>query len=169
MFDWLARLQLLVFFLNFFFFFFLSAYLLSHKSNVLLTLFAQLKCMKHHPVCEKLFVNMFPQVVHKSRQWWVVRNNLDEEGHVPPNVLEPMNREEPAVSSTSFPLFKASFIIYCTFWFECQESQETHKRCLTLSSVLPFCQRVNRPPNLDMKSSPEEVRTWLQYKGFSSS
>lgn len=65
------------------------------------------------------------QVVHKSRQWWVVRNNLDEEGHVPPNVLEPMNREEPA--------------------------------------------RVNRPPNLDMKSSPEEVRTWLQYKGFSSS
>ncbi|KAF4072323.1 hypothetical protein AMELA_G00261770 [Ameiurus melas] len=65
------------------------------------------------------------QVVHKSRQWWVVRNNRDEEGHVPPNVLEPMNREEPA--------------------------------------------RVNRPPNLDMKSSPEEVRTWLQYKGFSSS
>ncbi|KAB5567413.1 hypothetical protein PHYPO_G00232450 [Pangasianodon hypophthalmus] len=65
------------------------------------------------------------QVVDKSRQWWIVQNNRDEEGHVPPNVLEPMNAQEPA--------------------------------------------RMNRPPNLDMKSSPEEVRTWLQYKGFSNS
>ncbi|XP_060786826.1 epidermal growth factor receptor kinase substrate 8-like protein 3b [Neoarius graeffei] len=64
------------------------------------------------------------QVVNKSRQWWIVRNNHNEEGHVPPNVLEPMNGEEPA--------------------------------------------RMNRTPNLDMKSSPEEVRTWLQYKGFSN-
>ncbi|KAG7332468.1 hypothetical protein KOW79_004302 [Hemibagrus wyckioides] len=65
------------------------------------------------------------QVVHKSRQWWIVRNNRGEEGHVPPNVLEPVNGEAPG--------------------------------------------RMNRPPNLDMKSSPEEVRTWLQYKGFSNS
>ncbi|KAK3539963.1 hypothetical protein QTP70_019604 [Hemibagrus guttatus] len=65
------------------------------------------------------------QVVDKSRQWWIVRNNHDEEGHVPPNVLEPTHGEAPG--------------------------------------------RMNRPPNLDMKSSPEEVRTWLQYKGFSNS
>ncbi|KAK2841123.1 hypothetical protein Q7C36_012702 [Tachysurus vachellii] len=65
------------------------------------------------------------QVVHKSRQWWIVRNNRDEEGHVPPNVLEPMNGEAPG--------------------------------------------RTNQAPTLDMNSSPEEVRTWLQYKGFSNS
>ncbi|KAF5901508.1 epidermal growth factor receptor kinase substrate 8-like protein 3, partial [Clarias magur] len=64
------------------------------------------------------------QVVHKSRQWWVVRNNRGEEGSVPPNVLEPINAGEPA--------------------------------------------RMNRPPNLDMKSGPEDVRAWLQYKGFSN-
>ncbi|KAM9475987.1 epidermal growth factor receptor kinase substrate 8-like protein 3b isoform 1-T3 [Clarias gariepinus] len=64
------------------------------------------------------------QVVHKSRQWWVVRNNRGEEGSVPPNVLEPINAGEPP--------------------------------------------RMNRPPNLDMKSSPEDVRAWLQYKGFSN-
>ncbi|KAI5610118.1 EPS8-like 3b isoform X1, partial [Silurus asotus] len=64
------------------------------------------------------------QVINKSRQWWIVRNNREEEGHVPPNVLEPMNREEPA--------------------------------------------KMNRPPHFDMKSSPEEVKSWLQYKGFSN-
>ncbi|KAK1801416.1 hypothetical protein P4O66_023096, partial [Electrophorus voltai] len=63
------------------------------------------------------------QVVDKSRQWWIVRNSREEEGHVPPNVLEPITGEEPA--------------------------------------------RINRPPNLDMRSSPEEVTAWLQYKGFS--
>ncbi|XP_066500567.1 epidermal growth factor receptor kinase substrate 8-like protein 3b isoform X2 [Hoplias malabaricus] len=63
------------------------------------------------------------QVIDKSRQWWIVRNNREEEGHVPQNVLEPVGGEEPA--------------------------------------------RINRAPNLDMRSSPEEVRAWLQYKGFS--
>ncbi|KAL6458933.1 hypothetical protein MHYP_G00324050 [Metynnis hypsauchen] len=63
------------------------------------------------------------QVIDKSRQWWIVRNNRKEEGHVPQNVLEPMSEEEPP--------------------------------------------RMNRLPNLDMRSSPEEVRAWLQYKGFS--
>lgn len=61
------------------------------------------KSKKWHAVCEISCANMFPQVVNKSRQWWIVRNNRGEEGYVPPNVLEPMNREEPAVSI--FPLF----------------------------------------------------------------
>ncbi|KAF7668793.1 hypothetical protein LDENG_00287190 [Lucifuga dentata] len=30
------------------------------------------------------------QVIQKSKQWWLVRNSRDEEGHVPQNVLEPM-------------------------------------------------------------------------------
>lgn len=30
------------------------------------------------------------QVIQKNKQWWLVRNNRDEEGHVPQNVLEPM-------------------------------------------------------------------------------
>uniref|UniRef100_A0A672YWC0 EPS8-like 3b n=1 Tax=Sphaeramia orbicularis TaxID=375764 RepID=A0A672YWC0_9TELE len=29
-------------------------------------------------------------VIQKSKQWWLVRNNRDEEGHIPQNVLEPM-------------------------------------------------------------------------------
>lgn len=47
-------------------------------------------------------MNVFPQVVHKSRQWWVVRNNRGEEGSVPPNVLEPINAGEPPVSLSVF-------------------------------------------------------------------
>ncbi|XP_034392774.1 epidermal growth factor receptor kinase substrate 8-like protein 3b [Cyclopterus lumpus] len=35
------------------------------------------------------------QVVQKSKQWWLVRNARDEEGHVAQNVLEPMKREGP--------------------------------------------------------------------------
>ena len=35
------------------------------------------------------------QVVDRSKQWWIVRNNLQEEGHVPQNVLEPMNESVP--------------------------------------------------------------------------
>ncbi|KAK0146766.1 Epidermal growth factor receptor kinase substrate 8-like protein 3 [Merluccius polli] len=34
-------------------------------------------------------------VIDKSKQWWIVRNNLQEEGHVPQNVLEPMNESVP--------------------------------------------------------------------------
>lgn len=79
-----------------------NVHLLSHANIVLFPLVIQLQYKKHHPACETLYVNMFPQVVHKSRQWWIVRNNHDEEGHVPPNVLEPMNGEAPGVSSYSF-------------------------------------------------------------------
>lgn len=31
------------------------------------------------------------EVVQKNRQWWLVRNNRNEEGHVPQNVLEPVD------------------------------------------------------------------------------
>lgn len=34
------------------------------------------------------------EVVQKNRQWWLVRNNRGEEGHVPQNVLEPMDRPQ---------------------------------------------------------------------------
>lgn len=34
------------------------------------------------------------EVVQKNRQWWLVRNNRNEEGHVPQNVLEPMDRPQ---------------------------------------------------------------------------
>lgn len=30
------------------------------------------------------------EVIQKSKQWWLVRNKRNEEGHVPQNVLEPM-------------------------------------------------------------------------------
>nr|XP_055024086.1 epidermal growth factor receptor kinase substrate 8-like protein 3b [Misgurnus anguillicaudatus] len=71
------------------------------------------------------------QVMDKSRQWWKVKNNRGEEGHVPPNVLEPVDRELPTAN---------------------------HGRS---------GQSMGGPPSLDMKSRPEEVRAWLQYKGFS--
>lgn len=35
------------------------------------------------------------QVIQKSKQWWFVRNNRDEEGNVPQNVLEPMKKTGP--------------------------------------------------------------------------
>ncbi|XP_056130784.1 epidermal growth factor receptor kinase substrate 8-like protein 3b [Lampris incognitus] len=34
------------------------------------------------------------QVLNQSRQWWLVRNVRNEEGHVPQNVLEPLNGAE---------------------------------------------------------------------------
>lgn len=34
------------------------------------------------------------QVVQKSRPWWVVRNSRNEEGNVPPNILEPVENED---------------------------------------------------------------------------
>ncbi|CAK6951323.1 epidermal growth factor receptor kinase substrate 8-like protein 3b [Scomber scombrus] len=35
------------------------------------------------------------EVINKTKQWWLVRNNRNEEGNVPQNVLEPMNRAGP--------------------------------------------------------------------------
>nr|XP_046253198.1 epidermal growth factor receptor kinase substrate 8-like protein 3b isoform X3 [Scatophagus argus] len=35
------------------------------------------------------------QVIQKSKQWWLVRNNRDEQGNVPQNVLEPMRSTGP--------------------------------------------------------------------------
>ncbi|XP_008294944.1 epidermal growth factor receptor kinase substrate 8-like protein 3b [Stegastes partitus] len=35
------------------------------------------------------------QVIQKSKQWWTVRNVQGEEGHVPQNVLEPMDGTQP--------------------------------------------------------------------------
>lgn len=63
------------------------------------------------------------QVTDKSGQWWKVKNSRSEEGHVPQNVLEPVNGQNPT--------------------------------------------NMRGPPSLDMKSRPEEVKAWLQYKGFS--
>lgn len=35
------------------------------------------------------------QVIQKSKQWWLVRNNHNEEGNVPQNVLEAMKKTGP--------------------------------------------------------------------------
>ncbi|KAM7404600.1 hypothetical protein PAMP_011935 [Pampus punctatissimus] len=35
------------------------------------------------------------EVIQKSKQWWLVRNNRNEEGNVPQNVLEPMTSDRP--------------------------------------------------------------------------
>lgn len=34
------------------------------------------------------------EVIQKNKQWWLVRNNRNEEGHVPQNVLEPMEEQQ---------------------------------------------------------------------------
>lgn len=34
------------------------------------------------------------QVLDRSRQWWMVRNNGREEGYVPQNILEALRKEE---------------------------------------------------------------------------
>ncbi|MEQ2158973.1 hypothetical protein GOODEAATRI_017677 [Goodea atripinnis] len=33
------------------------------------------------------------EVVQKSKPWWLVRNSHNEEGSVPPNILEPVERD----------------------------------------------------------------------------
>ena len=37
----------------------------------------------------------FPQVIQKSKQWWLVRNTRGQEGNVPQNVLEPVSSNGP--------------------------------------------------------------------------
>lgn len=34
------------------------------------------------------------KVIQKNKQWWLVRNNRNEEGHVPQNVLEPIDQTQ---------------------------------------------------------------------------
>ncbi|XP_056629250.1 epidermal growth factor receptor kinase substrate 8-like protein 3b isoform X1 [Triplophysa dalaica] len=78
------------------------------------------------------------EVIDKSGQWWKVKKSRGEEGHVPNNVLEPADRDAPTAN---------------------------HGR----GGAAPIYSQQNMrgPPPLDMKSRPEEVRAWLQYKGFS--
>ncbi|KAG7472507.1 hypothetical protein MATL_G00109510 [Megalops atlanticus] len=67
------------------------------------------------------------QVLDQSRQWWKVRNSRNEEGHIPHNVLEPLEGGRPQGGP-----------------------QDMHS-----------------PPTLNKMSTSEDVRAWLEYKGFS--
>ncbi|XP_036389845.1 epidermal growth factor receptor kinase substrate 8-like protein 3b [Megalops cyprinoides] len=67
------------------------------------------------------------QVLDQSKQWWKVRNSRSEEGHIPQNVLEPLEGGRPQ-----------------------EGPQDMHS-----------------PPTLNKMSRPEDVRAWLEYKGFS--
>ncbi|XP_063064434.1 epidermal growth factor receptor kinase substrate 8-like protein 3b [Engraulis encrasicolus] len=60
------------------------------------------------------------QVVDKSKQWWKVRNVRDEEGHVPQNVLQPMDeprdmRGPPTLNMSSTPVEVRAWLEYKGF------------------------------------------------------
>uniref|UniRef100_A0A667WGZ7 EPS8 signaling adaptor L3b n=1 Tax=Myripristis murdjan TaxID=586833 RepID=A0A667WGZ7_9TELE len=61
------------------------------------------------------------QVLKKNKQWWLIRNNREEEGHVPQNVLEPMDRAEsetqnaPPLSMMSTPADVKAWLEYKGF------------------------------------------------------
>jgi len=99
----------------------------------------------------------FLQVVQKSKQWWLVSNARDEEGHVPQNVLEPMKSEGPMEELLVSSVTRIAAEEPISFFH--------------VTSFLPFIlsaqQRDNRGPvTLNMTSTPSEVKAWLQYKGF---
>ncbi|XP_041747321.2 epidermal growth factor receptor kinase substrate 8-like protein 3 [Coregonus clupeaformis] len=64
------------------------------------------------------------QLLDMSKKWWKVRNDRGEEGFVPNNILESLDKE--------------------------QEKQET-----------------SGSPSLTKRSKPDQVKAWLEYKGFS--
>ncbi|KPP66277.1 epidermal growth factor receptor kinase substrate 8-like [Scleropages formosus] len=72
------------------------------------------------------------QVLDQSRQWWLVRNNSNQEGHVPHNLLEPLEGDRPPEQPAPRP-------------------STGHQS----------------PPSIKMMSSPNDVKAWLEYKGFS--
>ncbi|XP_018589405.2 epidermal growth factor receptor kinase substrate 8-like protein 3b [Scleropages formosus] len=72
------------------------------------------------------------QVLDQSRQWWLVRNNSNQEGHVPHNLLEPLEGDRPPEQPAPRP-------------------STGHQS----------------PPSINMMSSPNDVKAWLEYKGFS--
>ncbi|XP_053705689.1 epidermal growth factor receptor kinase substrate 8-like protein 3b [Synchiropus splendidus] len=78
------------------------------------------------------------EVVDKSRQWWLVRNNHGEEGSVPPKVLAQMEGSSPA-----------------------QGMVRGH------ASEFSSPRQAPGAATLDMQSSPAAVKAWLQSKGFS--
>ncbi|XP_062396157.1 epidermal growth factor receptor kinase substrate 8-like protein 3b [Sardina pilchardus] len=60
------------------------------------------------------------EVIDKSKQWWKVRNVRHEEGHVPQNVLEPMEEERemrgpPSLSMSSKPVDVRAWLEYKGF------------------------------------------------------
>ncbi|XP_041955156.1 epidermal growth factor receptor kinase substrate 8-like protein 3b isoform X1 [Alosa sapidissima] len=60
------------------------------------------------------------EVIDKSKQWWKVRNIRHEEGHVPQNVLEPMEeqremRAPPSLSMSSKPVDVRGWLEYKGF------------------------------------------------------
>ncbi|XP_071017097.1 epidermal growth factor receptor kinase substrate 8-like protein 3 isoform X1 [Oncorhynchus clarkii lewisi] len=64
------------------------------------------------------------QLLDMSKKWWKVRSDRGEQGFVPNNILESVDKE--------------------------QEKQET-----------------SGPPSLTKRSKPDQVKAWLEHKGFS--
>lgn len=56
------------------------------------------------------------EVVQKNKQWWLVRNNRNEEGHVPQNVLEPMDRPQMGQRESSVTLDMSSSSAEVSAW-----------------------------------------------------
>lgn len=58
----------------------------------------------------------FLQVIQKSKQWWLVRNNRDEEGNIPQNVLEPMRSSGYADDPPVWRRHPAALLGYHTYF-----------------------------------------------------
>ncbi|XP_036386635.1 epidermal growth factor receptor kinase substrate 8 [Megalops cyprinoides] len=79
------------------------------------------------------------QVLDQSKQWWKVRNNQQEEGYVPNNVLEPMEgrrveEEEPQEVQSVPVLTKRSKPSEVKAWLEYKEFSKITVRCLGVLS-----------------------------------
>lgn len=75
---------------------------------------------------------------------------------MPPNVLEPMNREEPAVRSSSFPLFLPFTLL----------SDRNVKSLNFLSSVLPFLLENESPSKSGHEIQPSGSQGLVTVQGL---
>ncbi|XP_072306211.1 epidermal growth factor receptor kinase substrate 8-like protein 3b [Eucyclogobius newberryi] len=56
------------------------------------------------------------EVVQRNKQWWLVRNNRNEEGHVPQNVLEPLDQPQMVQREAPVTLLMSSSSAQVSAW-----------------------------------------------------
>ncbi|KTG40936.1 hypothetical protein cypCar_00046915 [Cyprinus carpio] len=92
------------------------------------------------------------QLLDMSKQWWKVKNEKGQIGYVPNNMLQPPQQQDNPVRT-----------VY-------QSSSPVHlinMMCSQSRAPPPDPQETPSAPTLTRKSRPEEVRAWLEHKGFS--
>ncbi|XP_068115850.1 epidermal growth factor receptor kinase substrate 8-like protein 2 isoform X2 [Hyperolius riggenbachi] len=127
------------------------------------------------------------EILEDNKQWWKLRNRFGQEGYVPYNILDVVSTEEAnqtdgpyGMSGSKYenprspvsPVFKPQINYPIELIQDMDEVNDELKNNKTKQRpkrnfVTPKAQQVHVP--LTFHSEPEEVKAWLEAKGFSKS